>query len=64
MKGVGNIGVDDGAKTLAAVHAAGIELDALAAQLQRDGAAAFVKSWHELLARLRSKVAALGGSAR
>lgn len=56
-------GADDGAKTLAAVRAAGIELDALAAQLQRDGAAAFVKSWHELLARIRSKVAALGGAA-
>ena len=44
---------------LAGVRAAGIDLDALAAKLQSEGAAAFVKSWHELLARLASKSAAL-----
>ena len=34
---------------------AGVDLDALAAELQRDGAAAFVKSWESLLACLRRR---------
>ena len=38
---------------------AGIDVDALALQLQRDGAAAFVKSWDELLTRLADKSATL-----
>jgi transaldolase len=38
---------------------AGIDVDALAAQLQSDGAAAFVKSWQELLACIEQKSAAL-----
>lgn len=46
---------------LAGVRAAGVDLDALAARLQSDGAAAFVKSWHDLLARIASKSAALSG---
>jgi transaldolase len=37
----------------------GIDLDALAAQLQRDGAAAFVKSWEDLLTRIEHKSATL-----
>jgi len=44
---------------LAAVRAAGIDLDALAARLQSEGAAAFVKSWHELLGQIASKSASL-----
>ncbi len=44
---------------LAAVRAAGIDLDALAARLQSEGAAAFVKSWHELLGQIASKSATL-----
>ena len=44
---------------LAGVRAAGIDLEALAAKLQSDGAAAFVKSWHELLGVIASKSAAL-----
>jgi transaldolase len=36
---------------------AGVDLDALAAKLQQDGAAAFVKSWDELLARIAEKSA-------
>ncbi len=55
---------DDGSAVLAAVSQAGIDLGALAERLQRDGAAAFVKSWHELLARVAAKAAALGGAAR
>jgi transaldolase len=38
---------------------AGIDLEALAAQLQADGAKAFVKSWDELLAVIASKSNAL-----
>ena len=57
--------VDDGKAVLAAVGAAGIGLDALALKLQRDGAAAFVKSWHGLLAGIEAKAAALhAGTAR
>ena len=44
-----------------AEHAkAGIDLDALAARLQDEGAKAFVKSWNQLLAVIESKSAALG----
>jgi transaldolase len=43
-----------------AAHAkAGIDVDALAAQLQEEGAAAFVKSWNELMGVIASKSAAL-----
>ena len=38
---------------------AGIDIDALAVQLQRDGAAAFVKSWQSLLQRIADKRDAL-----
>jgi transaldolase len=39
--------------------AAGVDLDALAADLQRDGAAAFVASWTDLLACIERKSATL-----
>src|SRR5712692_5372281 len=38
---------------------AGIDIDALAAQLQEEGAKSFVKSWYELLEVIASKSAAL-----
>jgi transaldolase len=44
---------------LAGVRAAGIDLEALADNLQSDGAAAFVKSWHELLSVIAAKSKAL-----
>jgi transaldolase len=44
---------------LAQFARAGIDLDALAAQLQDDGAKAFVKSWDDLMAVIASKSAAL-----
>ena len=44
---------------LAQFSDAGIDLDALAARLQREGAASFVKSWHELMAVIDAKSAAL-----
>ncbi len=40
---------------LARFRGAGIDLDALAAQLQKDGAASFVKSWQSLLAAIAEK---------
>jgi transaldolase len=41
---------------------AGIDVRALAAQLQVDGAQAFVKSWDELLQRIKDKSAALAAA--
>jgi transaldolase len=38
---------------------AGIDLTALSAQLQSDGAKSFVKSWDELLAAIESKAKVL-----
>ena len=42
---------------------AGIDIDALAAQLQDEGAKAFVKSWQELLGMIAKKSSALGAAA-
>jgi transaldolase len=39
----------------------GVDTKALAASLQRDGASAFVDSWHELLNRIDEKTTALAG---
>ena len=44
---------------LAEFAAAGIDVDALAAQLQDEGAKSFVKSWNELMASIASKGEAL-----
>lgn len=46
-------------QTLAAFSAAGIDLAALAQQLQREGAESFSKSWNALLGSLKAKRAAL-----
>jgi transaldolase len=42
-------------EVLAQFARAGIDIDALAAQLQEEGAKSFVKSWHELMEVLASK---------
>jgi transaldolase len=44
---------------LARFGAAGIDIDALAAKLQEDGARSFVKSWEDLMAVIAAKSAAL-----
>jgi transaldolase len=44
---------------LAEFAKAGINVDALAAQLQEEGAKSFVKSWNDLLAVIASKSDAL-----
>jgi len=50
----------DGEAVLAQFAKAGVNVDALAAQLQDEGAKAFVKSWNDLMAVIASKSAALG----
>jgi transaldolase len=45
----------DSETVLAKFKAAGIDVDALAAQLQKEGAASFVKSWAELMKRITDK---------
>jgi transaldolase len=50
----------DSEAMLARFAKAGIDIDALAARLQDDGARSFVQSWNELLAVIAGKSAALG----
>jgi len=57
---VGEILSPDGGdyeKILASFAKAGIDVDALAARLQEEGAASFVKSWNDLMACIESKSA-------
>ncbi|MFZ6648623.1 transaldolase [Undibacterium sp. TJN25] len=49
----------DAEKTLAAFSKAGIDADALAQQLQLEGAESFVKSWNELMEVIADKVRTL-----
>ncbi len=46
-------------EVLAQFATAGVDVDALAAQLQEEGAKSFVKSWNDLMAVISSKAAAL-----
>ena len=52
----------DAEQVLARFAGAGIDIDALAARLQTDGADSFVKSWRELMKRIAEKSAALATS--
>jgi len=49
----------DGERVLADFAKAGIDIDALAARLQEEGAASFVKSWNDLITCINSKSAAI-----
>jgi transaldolase len=60
LKGVMAEDGGDAETVLARFMQAGIEIGALAKDLQRDGAQAFVKSWQELLQRIAEKSEALG----
>jgi transaldolase len=53
----------DGEEVLAQFAKAGVDIGALAAQLQEEGAKSFVKSWKELMEVISSKAAALKESA-
>lgn len=56
---------DDGGDAeaiLARFAQAGVDIDALALQLQHEGAQAFVKSWQQLLQRIADKSAALASA--
>jgi transaldolase len=57
VRGVMPVDGGDAEAVLALFARAGIDVDALALQLQRDGAHAFVKSWQELLERIADKSA-------
>lgn len=48
---------------LEAFRRAGVDIDALAARLQREGVDAFALSWHALLTRLREKTATTAATA-
>lgn len=52
----------DAEAVLARFAAAGIDLDALAQQLQQDGAESFVKSWRQLMQRIADKSNALANA--
>jgi transaldolase len=52
----------DAEEVLGRFARAGIDVDALATQLQTDGAASFVKSWTELMQRIKQKSAALASA--
>jgi len=56
-------GGGDAALVLARYAAAGVDVDALGHDLQRDGAAAFVKSWNDLLEKIAAKSATLARAA-
>jgi transaldolase len=59
LRGVMNKDGGNAEAVLARFAGAGIDVDALAAKLQVDGAASFVKSWTELMQRIQDKSAAL-----
>ena len=62
QKALGSILPTDGGdceEVLSQFAHAGINIDALAAQLQDEGAKSFVKSWDELMAEIQSKTAVL-----
>ena len=52
----------DSERVIAEFERAGVDVNALADQLQREGAEAFVKSWKALLERIASKCEALAAS--
>jgi transaldolase len=59
LRGVMPLGGGDAEKVLAQFAQQGVDQDQLAAQLQREGAEAFTKSWRDLLDVLASKSATL-----
>jgi transaldolase len=64
VSGVMPVDGGDAEATLAAFRRAGVDDEALATRLQREGTAAFNKSWQDLLSRIASKGVALEQAAR
>lgn len=64
LRGVMQTDGGDDVSVLTHITKSGIDVDALAIQLQREGAQAFVKSWNELLQRIASKSQVPTASAR
>lgn len=62
LKGVMAVDGGDAEAVLARFAEAGIDVDALASKLQKEGAQSFVKSWQQLLQRIADKSAALADS--
>jgi transaldolase len=62
LKGLMPMDGGDCEEVLAEFTEAGIDIDALAARLQDEGAKSFVASWHDLMSVIESKSAALGKS--
>jgi transaldolase len=52
----------DSQHTLAEFRRAGVDVDALALRLQKEGAEAFVKSWHSLMQRIAQQSGAQAAS--
>ncbi|MEO9078083.1 MAG: transaldolase [Rhodanobacter sp.] len=59
LDGVMPLDGSDADAMLKQIGNAGVDVDALALKLQQDGAAAFVKSWKQLLQRIADKASAL-----
>jgi transaldolase len=55
LNGVMAVDGGDAETTLAQIKKAGVDVDALAKQLQKEGADSFVKSWKQLLQRIAEK---------
>ncbi|MEO6798985.1 MAG: transaldolase [Rhodanobacter sp.] len=64
LEGVMPIDGGDADATLAKIGKAGVDVEALALKLQKDGAEAFVKSWKQLLQRISDKASALDAKAK
>ena len=62
LKGAMAVDGGDAEAVLARFADAGIDIDALAVELQKEGARSFVKSWQQLLERIADKSAALAGA--
>jgi transaldolase len=52
----------DAEAVIAEIAGHGVDIDALATQLQQEGGASFAKSWGALLGGLRDKTAQLAGA--
>ena len=59
MEGLLRTDGGNGPATLAAMEKVGCGVDACALELQQEGAASFVKSWNDMLAKIQSKSAAM-----